>query len=213
MNKKNIFKILIIVIGIIFFIMGCFSIYKFIIINKIFNKMEEYVAIENYYMKIINPEDSSGAMEIYYKDGIGKLVMSDGSYTWTNGTEAYLVDVENKKIQTIDINNPSSLLISNEFLASIVPGYSRGLIQKFFLVGDIKTSIKTKKYDGIKYYMITTNEKEKKSVWIHYDNLLPSQASVEIGELKKSYNYDIEFNKVKIEDVTKPNLEEYTFAQ
>ena len=51
MDRKKILKILVILILIIFFVIGCLTGYKFIIINKILNKMKEYVAIDNYYMK------------------------------------------------------------------------------------------------------------------------------------------------------------------
>ena len=31
-------------------------------------------------------------MDVYYKDGIGKMITSDGKLTWTDGKEAYLID-------------------------------------------------------------------------------------------------------------------------
>ena len=67
MDKDKLLKILIIIIAIIFFLLGVYSIYKFIIINKIYNKMAEYVALENFSMKVIDSENSSGSIEMYYK--------------------------------------------------------------------------------------------------------------------------------------------------
>ena len=209
MDKEKILKILIIAILIIFFIIGCSTIYKFFIINKIFNKMQEYVAIDNYHMKIIDSDDENGTSEVYYKNGIGKYITSTGIYTWTDGKDAYLINEESKKAQKADLD--SSLFISNEFVGSMVPGYSKTLVQKIFLAGALDTSVKVKDYDGIKYYIITTNENQKKTIWFSYNTLVPSQATIEIGDLKKTYNYEITFNKVRDVDVEKPNLEEYTF--
>ncbi len=211
MDKDKILKILIIIIAIIFFLLGIYSIYKFIIINKIYNKMAEYVALENYSMKVIDSEDSSGNIEMYYKDGIGKMIINENTYTWTDGQEAYLIDEENKKAQKLSFE--SSMLVSNEAVGSMIPGYSKNLIERFFLAGNISTSVRIKNYEGIKYYVITTNEEETKTIWFKYDSLLPSQASIEIGDIKKTYNYNITFEKLRDEDVKKPNLEEYEILE
>ena len=111
-------------------------------------------------MKIIDVDDENATTEAYYKSGVGKYITSSGLYTWTDGTNAYLVDEDSKKIQTAALE--TSLFISNEFIGSMIPGYSRSLVQKIFLAGSLNTSVKVKNYDGIKYYIITTNEKEKK---------------------------------------------------
>lgn len=212
MSKNKLLKILVIIILVLFFMIGCYTLYKFIIINKIFNKMQEYVYIGNYYMKVTNSEEESGTMEIYYKDGIGKMIMSNDIYSWTDGTEAYLVDEENKKIQTLDMD--SSFLISNEYVGSMVPGYSKNIWQKFLLAGKMSTSVKVQKYDTIRYYVITTNENDvKKVIWFKYTDLLPSQAKINVGEYEQTYYYDISFEKVTDEEVKKPNIQEYTFVE
>ena len=211
MDKDKLLKILIIIIAIIFFLLGVYSIYKFIIINKIYNKMAEYVALENFSMKVIDSENSSGSIEMYYKDGIGKMIVKENTYTWTDGEEAYLIDEENKKAQKLSFE--SSLLVSNEAVGSMIPGYSKNLIERFFLAGNISTSVRIKNYEGIKYYVITTNEEETKTIWFKYDSLLPSQASIEIGDIKKTYNYNITFEKLRDEDVKKPSLEEYEILE
>ena len=172
--------------------------------------MKEYIALENYYMEIKDTENDA-ITKVYYKDGIGKLIMPNGIYTWANGTEAYLVDDENKQIQSAEMD--SSLLISNEYVGSMLPGYSKSALQKFVLAGDINTSVKLKNYDGIKYYMITANEEPKKTtIWIQKDSLLLSQLNIELGDIQISYYYDITFDKVTNEDVKKPNIEEYTLV-
>ena len=147
MDKDKLLKILIIIIAIIFFLLGVYSIYKFIIINKIYNKMAEYVALENFSMKVIDSENSSGRIEMYYKDVIGKMIVKENTYTWTDGEEAYLIDEENKKAQKLSFE--SSLLVSNEAVGSMIPGYSKNLIERFFLAGNISTSVRIKNYEGI----------------------------------------------------------------
>lgn len=212
MDKKKIQKIILIIIVSIFFIFGCFAIYKFTIINKIFNKMKEYISKNNYRITITYSDDENNKMEIYYKDGIGKFLTSTGVYTWTDGKEAYVVDDENKEYYNESLE--SSILISNEAIASMIPGYSKTILQRFFLAGDFKTSVKLKNYDEIKFYVIETNEdKKEKRVWFKEDTLLPSQISVKLGNFEQTYYYNIKFNVVTSEDVKKPNLDEYKLIE
>lgn len=212
MDKKKIQKIILIIIVSIFFIFGCFAIYKFTIINKIFNKMKEYISKNNYRITITYSDDENNKMEIYYKDGIGKFLTSTGVYTWTDGKEAYVVDDENKEYYNESLE--SSILISNEAIASMIPGYSKTILQRFFLAGDFKTSVKLKNYDEIRFYVIETNEdKKEKRVWFKEDTLLPSQISVKLGNFEQTYYYNIKFNVVTSEDVKKPNLDEYKLIE
>lgn len=212
MDKRKILKIFIIIIAMLFFIIGCFSIYKFIIIRKIFNKMEEYVALENFYMEITSANNDSITQKVYYKDGIGKLINYDGTYTWTDGKEAYLVDDENKKIQTVNWETPT--LISNEYVGSMIPGYSKSFIETFILAGDLNTSVKIKDYEKIKYYVITTEEKGiTKTIWFLYDTLIPSQITVKIADIAETYYYDITFENVEEKSIQKPNVNEYTLEK
>ena len=207
MDKEKVLKILLIIAVLVFIALGIFTIYKFVIINKILNKMQEYVSIDNYYMKVIDKDDESGTMEIYYKDGIGKSITTANICTWTNGTEAYMFNEVTKKIQKVNMESP--LLISNEFVASVVPGYSKSFVQKLLLASNLNTSVKVKNYDGIKYYVITTKENK---VWFEYDSLLPAQANLEMSTVKKTYTYEINFDVVREDDVKKPNLAEYIFV-
>lgn len=211
MKNKKILKILLIIIVILFFILGCYTIYKFVIIQKIFYKMNEYVSVNNYYMKIRDLEDASIQTEVYYKDGIGKMITETGIYSWTDGKEAYLINDESKEIQSIDFDSP--LLISNEYVGSMIPGYSKNILQKLLLAGNMETSVKVQKSNGVKYYVISTNESFEKTIWFGYNTLLPSQINAKIGEFKTSYGYEITFGKVKNEDIEKPNIEEYTLVE
>ncbi len=206
MNKDKILKIMIISILTIFFVIGIFAIYKFTIINKIFNKMQEYVNKDNYYIKVTDGE--SIVSEIYYRNGTGKMVMSNGTYTWTDGKVAYLVNEKENTIEELDFTSP--LLISNEYVGSLIPGYSKSKFQKFLLAGSLETSIKTKKYKDLKYYVITTEEEYAKTVWINQNTLLPSQISAKIGDVEKTYGYNIAFGTVTYKDIEKPETQENT---
>lgn len=213
--KDKIIKImvpLIIIILILCFVWGILAIYKMFVFNKIFKNMKEKVSLNNYYMKMTSKDDKESNMEIFYKNGVGKLITSNGTYTWTNNEESYLIDEENKtyyKLTTDDLG-----LISNEAVASMLPGYSKDIIGRMILAGKLTTSVKTEKIVGLKYYKIKINDgKQEKIVWVNKNTLLPSEVSVKIGEEEITYNYEIKFEGVKNEQVSKPNLEEYTLKE
>lgn len=209
--KNIIYKILIavlILLIILCFIWGIEAIYKITVLNKIFKNMESKIAFENYYMKMISNDDDSKTMEIFYKNGTGKLVTSDGTYTWTDGKSAYLVNEEKKF--AYELSDTDLGLISNEVVASMLPGYSKSKFGKILLAGKLTTKIRSQNIDNQKYYCITTvDDKVQKNIWINKETLLPSEIITKIGENEISYNFEISFDTIKNEQVLKPNLDGY----
>lgn len=208
----KIFIILVIVFLIFCFITGISAIYKMIVFNKIFENMENKISFNNYYMKMTSKEDKESNLEIYYKNGIGKLVTSNGFYTWTDGTEAYLINEESKEYYKMTLDDLG--LISDEAVASMIPGYSETKVGRMLLAGKITTSVKTEKVNGFKYYKIKTeDENQQKVIWLNKDTLLPSEVRLKVGNEEFVYNYEIKFENIKSEEVAKPNLEEYTLLE
>ncbi len=144
-------------------------------------------------------------MDVYYKDGVGKMITSDGKSTWTDGKEAYLIDNKSNEIQNLDFNSP--MLISNEYVGSFVPGYSKDLFGKILLAGNLNTFIKIEKYENIKCYVIHTYENNiEKTIFFAYNNLLPIQANIKIGNIEQKYLYNITFDETTSEDIRKPEV-------
>lgn len=214
MNDKKL-KIVLpisIILIITFFVIGFSSLYKMIIFYNMFEKMGEKISLENYYMKMISKEDTESNIEIFYKDGIGKILTSNGSYTWTDGKEAYLVIEENKTIYKLDEEAPG--LISREAVGSMLPGYSKNMFGRCLLAGKITTSIKTENVGNFSYYKIKTMEDNKeKIIWINKETMIPSEIKLKTETQDIYYQYEITFEGVKNIDVEKPNLELYTLIE
>ncbi len=215
MSKKlKIGLIFLLILIIIAFILGVIAIYRFTLIQSIFKKVDENIAINNYYLKTtVTDGNNDSETEAFYKDGVGKCVTSNGLYSWVDGKNAYLVDETNKKIYTLDINDENSItLVSNDMFSSVIPGYNKNIFQRFLLACDLKTKIKSVKLDGQACYMIITNENNiVKTVWIDKENKNPIKA--ELGNKNESllkYNYELKFNSTNLEDIKLPNVRNYT---
>ncbi len=215
MSKKVKFGLIVLLILIIIaFILGIVAIYRFTLIQSIFKKVDENIAINNYYLKtIVTDGNNNFETEAFYRDGIGKCVTSNGLYSWVDGKNAYLVDEENKKIYVLDINDENAItLVSNDMFSSVIPGYNKNIFQRFLLACDLKTRIKSDKLEKQECYMITTNENNIiKTVWIDKESKNPIRA--ELGNKNESllkYNYELKFNSTNLEDIILPNIKDYT---
>lgn len=215
MSKKLKFGLIILLILIIIaFALGIIAVYRFALIQSIFKKVDENIAINNYYLKTIFTDgNNSSETEAFYREGIGKCITSNNLYSWVKGKNAYLVDEENKKAYILDINNEKDItLVSNDMFSSVISGYNKNIFQKFLIACNLKTSIKSVKLDGLACYMITTTENNIiKTVWIDKENKNPVKA--ELGNKNESlltYIYELKFNSTSIEDVKLPNLRDYT---
>lgn len=216
MSKK--LKFLIILITIIVCIglfCGIRAIRNIIILNKSISKLEENIEKDNYYLKTtVKIKDDTSSTEVFYKDGIGKNVTTSGIYTWIDGEKAYMIDEENKKAYVMEISDENSIvLVSNKMFASLIPGYSKNLFERFTMAGNLENSIKSEKVNNEKCYKITVKEGEAtKSVWVTKSRAFPIKAEIRFsnGDVFE-YEYDLKFFITKLKDVELPDLSEYTF--
>lgn len=213
MSKKFKFLILLIIVLIIVgLVFGISTIYRFYVLQKIYNSINENISKDNYYLKTtVTNNGETKITETYYKDGIGKLVAENGIYTWVNGEDAYMVDEANKKIYILDIES-SIGLVSNEMFASLYPGYSKSLFERFIFAGNMRNKIKTVKLNDEKCIMIQTKENTNtKTVWISKkrNDLIKAKIEFPNGDVYE-YDYELSFNVTKLKNTELPDISDYT---
>ena len=111
MSKKIKFLIIMISLAIIIgLIFGIMAIYRFYVIQSIFKKIDENIEIKNYSLKttLTNSKGEKTVTQVYYKDGIGKNIASNGVYTWVDEKDAYMVDEANNKLYVLDIEGENA---------------------------------------------------------------------------------------------------------
>ena len=114
MNKKFLFLLffifLIIIIGMIF---GIITIYRFSILQDISRKINDNIKKDNYHMTttVTSDDGTTNTTEAFYRNNVGKLVASNGIYTWADGEYAYMVDEEKKTVYLLNINNENIGLV------------------------------------------------------------------------------------------------------
>ena len=216
MSKKMKFLIIMISLAIIIgLIFGIMAIYRFCVIQSIFKKIDENIEIKNYSLKttLTNSKGEKTVTQVYYKDGIGKNIASNGVYTWVDEKDAYMVDEANNKLYVLDIEGENSIsLVSDSMFASLVPGYNKNFFVRVLMACNLKIKIKSEKLDNQKCYVIEDNEqKAKKTVWITKDRKNPIKAKVEFenGEVFE-YDYELKFLATKLRDVELPDTKNYT---
>lgn len=203
--------VVLVMIGIIF---GSLAIYRFFTFQKIFNKTDENISKENYYIKttLTNGEEKTST-EAFYKDGIGKNIASNGVYTWVKDETAYMVDEENKKIYPLDISNNGNaiILVSNDMFASVIPGYYENIFGRVLLACNLNISISSEKIEEKECYKIKQKDnKSQKTIWITKDRKTPIKAELELTSGEKIiYDYEIKFNTTRITDVELPDISDY----
>ncbi len=212
MSKKMIVGIVILSI---FLLAGLFfgirAIRNFCIIQNIFSQIEQDIENDNYYLKTtVTHEGAASVTKTYYKDGTGKLVAENGIYTWVDGKDAYMVDEQNKTLYVLDKEN-SLGLVSYEMFASLIPGYSKNVFQKFLMAGSLQNKVGSEKIDYKKCYKIVIKEKEDtKTYWIEKNSSKPLKARIEFktGDVYE-YEYELRFNVVGIKDIELPKIDDY----
>lgn len=216
MSKKLKFLIiLIIVVACIGLVCGIRAIRNLVVLNNIISNLESNIEKNNYYLKTtIKAGEKTSETEVYYKDGIGKNVSSNGIYTWVDGKEAYMVDEENKKIYIMEISQENAIsLVSSEMFMSLIPGYSKNIFERFVMVGSLVNSVKSEKVNDEKCYKISVKDGDiTKNIWVTKSRSFPIKAEVEFanGEVFE-YEYDLKFFITKLKDVELPDLSEYKF--
>ncbi len=215
MNKKFLFLLffifLIIIIGMIF---GIITIYRFSILQDISRKINDNIKKDNYHMTttVTSDDGTTNTTEAFYRNNVGKLVASNGIYTWADGEYAYMVDEEKKTVYLLNINNENIGLVSYSMFASVVPGYNNTIIERLFLAGNLNNKIKKSKLNDKDCFMIKIiDEKYNKTVWIDMVNAIPIKAEIEFDNGSKiSYDYIIKFNETRLKDIELPSIDDYT---
>lgn len=216
MSKKiKVLIAIIVVIACIGLFCGIRAIRNLIVLNNIISNLESNIEKNNYYLKTtIKVGEKTSETEIYYKDGIGKNVSSNGIYTWVDGKDAYMVDESNKEIYVMEISQENAVsLVSGEMFMSLIPGYSKNVFERFAMVGNLVNSIKSEKVNDEKCYKISVKDGDViKSVWVTKSRAFPIKAEVEFsnGDVFE-YEYDLKFFITKLKDVELPDLSEYKF--
>lgn len=216
MSKKT--KVLIcltlvlVVIGLVF---GTITIYRFIKIQKILSRVEENVAKNNFYMEttIIN-KGTTKKTQTYYRDGVGKFVSVDGTYTWFDGEKAYIVDEENELIKNIPEDENIAIITEKSF-ASLYPCFNNNFFGRLMFAGNLNNKIKTQGYNGKKCTVIEVNENEyTKYFWITKDlsELVYAKVEFSNGDIYE-YKYDIKFHSTKLKDIELPDFSKYTTVE
>lgn len=215
MNKKT--KILVgivILILLIGFIFGISTIVKFCKLQSILSKVNENVEKNNFFMRttIVN-KGVSQITETYYRDGVGKFVSNNGTYIWSDGTNAYSIDEINKTAIILDTNETIGV-INKESFASLYPGYTDGFFKRLMIAGNVSTKIKTDYHNGKKCTIITVVENEyTKTFWIskEMNNLIKAEIEFANGDIYE-YKYDLIFHSTQLIDVRLPDITEYTIT-
>lgn len=215
MNKKFVFFVLfiflIIVIGLIF---GISTIYRFSIVQDISRKIEDNLKKDNYHMltSVTDFDGNTTKTEAFYRDDVGKLIASNGVYTWADGEFAYMIDEEKKEAFILNIKNENIGLVSYDMFATVIPGYKSTIWNKLLIAGNYKNTIKKTKLENRDCFIIKIVEDNySKTVWIDTINATPIKAEIEFNNgTKMSYNYEIKFNETRLKDIELPKIDEYT---
>ena len=215
MNKKLMIGIIVvIVLAIIGLIFGTYTVVRFVKIQNIYSKLDEYVAKENYYLRTtIKFGDSTTNTETRYLDGVGKMVANNGVYLWSDDEVAYLIDEAGKTIHSVTEDDNISSVKADDFAVSI-PGYSYNFLGRLVFAADPSNKIKNEEIDGAKYIVFETEtESAIKRVYVSATRTYISKAEIILPNGEKfEYNYTIRFGETKKADVYLPDIQDYTLV-
>lgn len=130
---------------------------------------------------------------------------------WFNGTQAYLVDEENKIVKILNENEEIGVVYKESF-ASLYPGYISNAFERLLFAGNFSNKIKTQYYNGEKCIVIETkNENYTKTYWIteNFKSLVQAKIEFANGDIYE-YKYNISFHTTKLKDIELPDITEYT---
>jgi len=211
MSKKyKVLLVFLVLIVIFISVLGIIGGIRFYKLSKIISANKEKAELNNYILRTkIKYNDKDSNVTAYYKDGVGKVVTSNGSYTWSDGTEAYYIDEETQTAYVLDINNSQSIAGYDMFM-SMIPGY-RKVLTRMKVALNIKNEITTEKIGNKEYTVITIfDEDAKKTIWVDNDSKLVTKAVMEFAAgTKVEYEYTVDFNKVNSINISKPSFSSY----
>lgn len=195
--KKNVWKILLLILLIVIIVCIVILINKVRIINKFISVQRDLKESENYHIKV--ESDTNNMVEVFFKNGeyiyISKTPTSEQMYFVTDEEKLLIVDSGDTKIYsdlefTPQINEwpNQEYYVSDSFIDTLKLALS--------------TSIKTEEYNGEEvYYLSDKNVK----TWIDKDTYYTLKT--DNGGVKE---YDITLNEVSDNDLIRPDLTGYT---
>lgn len=223
-NKFVIIKGLVIAIVVVLVILILFmlsKVYQVVIVSRVFEAVEEFRNEENrgYWVEIKMNKDMILEEQILLKQKIMKYINKKNSLdvncVWKSfeSKEEYFFDIKKEEVYINDLIMESKDILFN--LPSLM-GYTFGNgkfdISKIF---EVLYILPVKYEDKFCYKIITKNE----VIIVEKDTYLPIYSSIKrmkSNEESKSVierRYEFKVGEVTNEDVTLPNLSEYTFVE
>lgn len=223
---KSKIKSICMTLGILFIIFFIYYFLKFIKINDIINKSEEFSKSNNYYIeKITSSDGKASAIKTYYKDGKYKEVMELYS---DDKVEKYMErysSISSNEIITIDYRNNVAIIEDSKYIERKNNGRNnkKNLLEK--IQKTFTTSITTDTYDiGKEYYVLKDifNKNDRYETWVDIETGLvirriskdASKTYFAGTDIIKSVSniiedYKYESGNVTDEDVNVPDLSNY----
>lgn len=223
---KSKIKSICMTLGILFIIFSIYYFIKFIKINDIINKSEEFSKSNNYYIeKITSSDGKASAIKTYYKDGKYKEVMELYS---DDKVEKYMErysSISSNEIITIDYRNNVAIIEDSKYTEMMNNGRNnkKNLLEK--IQKTFTTSITTDTYDiGKEYYVLKDifNKNDRYETWVDIETGLvirriskdASKTYFAGTDIIKSVSniiedYKYESCNVTDEDVNVPDLSNY----
>ena len=216
-KKIKIWKILLGVIVLIFFLFVIFLTRKMIILSSLENKLAGYQEKNNIYVKTeITDSENNTTFEKYYKDGIEKDVLSIPNreekitqYLYDNERKLYVEKGDKKTVTTTE--KPE------EIVASVLVSYTS--YENFWqlLFNSITSSITTAQLDGKECYVISSSynlnfiyEGDSDTVKVYIDKETGLALKCEEVNNNRITKYQYSFDTVQDEDLKEPDMEQYT---
>lgn len=215
MEKKKVWKRILIVIFVIFIIFLIYTIRKTIIIASLQNKLKEYQNMDNIYVKITFDNSNIVTLEQYYKDGIEKNIskFKEGNttimeYIYPNQRKIFRERNDNKTLTIKNLQTNEKLLQDKPNLVS----YTNSLVTmpELFSISII-TKVKTEEVQGKECYVLTDNKYERlyveKSTGLAVQTIV---STIDEGNVERIIKYEYGFGTVTDKDMQEPDIEQYT---
>ncbi len=216
-KKIKIWKIVLGVIVLIFFLFVIFLTRKMIILSSLENKLAGYQEKNNIYVKTeITDSENNTTFEKYYKDGIEKNVLSIPNRE--EKITQYLYDNERKLfVEKGDKKTVTTTEKPEEIVASVLVSYTS--YENFWqlLFNSITSSITTAQLDGKECYVISSSynlnfiyEGDSDTVKVYIDKETGLALKCEEVNNNRITKYQYSFDTVQDEDLKEPDMEQYT---
>lgn len=203
-NKKNIYKILLIFIVVVFIILF-FSIFrKFIILSHLENISKDIAESDNYYVKTYAlKENSIEIMKSYNKDAMYLSILETMDKNTDKQGKLTVYDDGKEKISIIEINKEKTAILGDKVVGGKIginayATYGKGFWSKLQLA--ILSNISTEYIGNKECYVV-------KSIY-GWQNWIDKETGLIIRECTNGdiTDFDYKFDVVQDEEITKPDM-------